>query len=102
MFIRSGYSAQILSTGSATEHHHRRADIGVRRRNRAPLQRRESHRGGLCLELPGIHAVKVDQDASARAAAVRVHDLAYEVHREALALVLDGHGLREVDGSAVL
>src|SRR5215211_1022899 len=102
MFIRSGYSAQMRSLCSATEHHHNGSDELVGGLDQPPLERSEAERRRLGLELRGLEPVEPDDVAAARAPAVAVDHLAHPMDRDPLALVLDGHRLGEVDDPVVL
>src|SRR5580693_7217830 len=60
MFIRSGYSAQMRSVRSGTEHHHHAADVVLGGRDVPPGERLEPRRCAFALELGGTDAIEPD------------------------------------------
>src|SRR3954470_8474647 len=96
MFIRSGYSAHTRSVRSATEDHHRRADVDVGGRDAPHRARLEAQRLGLRLELLGVQAIETDDVVALRARAAGPVDLAQAVDGGAVALVDHGQRARRV------
>src|SRR5919201_4771311 len=87
MFIRSGYSAQTRSVRSATEHHHRRADIVDGRLQATRGLGAQAEGGGLRCQGRGVEPVELDYVVGHRARAVARDDLADTLDRRAVAEV---------------
>src|SRR5436190_18993650 len=60
MFIRSGYSAQTRSWGSATEHHHHAADMIEGRVDHGPADRLQPSGSRLALKSGRTEAIEPD------------------------------------------
>src|SRR3954451_3032466 len=105
MFMRSGYSAHTRSVRplvSATQHHHRRADVLVRLGNRAGAVDAEPGRGALVLERRRLEVVEADEVLRDGALAGGVDGLADPADHGPLRLIVDGRGSAEIDDAVAL
>src|SRR6266540_754568 len=102
MFISSGYSAQTRRVRSATQHHHRGADVLERLADAAAWLRAQAERRRFVLELLGLEAIELDDVAGDRAGAVAPNDLAHALDGGAVAEVAHGDRAAGVDDAADL
>src|SRR3954467_13442768 len=100
MFMRSGYSAHTRSVRplvSATQHHHRRADVLVRLGNPAGAVDAEPGRGALVLERRRLEVVEADEVLRDCALAGGVDGLADPAGHGPLQRIVHGHRAAGVD-----
>src|SRR5919198_3482161 len=103
MFIRSGYSAQTRRTrASATEHHHRGADVLLSLRDLAARQHAQPGGARLGLERRGGEVVEADDVALDAPAAVVFDDLVQALDGHGVALLAQRDGAAGVDPAADL
>src|SRR5882672_2211543 len=102
MFISSGYSAQTRSVRSATQHHHRRADVLERLRDLPGRLRAQAEGGGLVREVLGVETVELDDVVRGRPRAVARDDLAHALDGGAVAEVAHRDGAARIDHGADL
>src|SRR3954469_38325 len=89
MFIRSGYSAQTRRTLSATEPHHRRAEVGVRLGDAGARLGAQPCGRALVLELVRGEGGQLDRVAGRAGAAVRGDGLADALEHDHVAARAD-------------
>src|SRR3954462_113690 len=105
MFMRSGYGAHTRSVRplvSATQHHHRRADVLVRLGNPAGAVDAEPGRGALVLERRRLEVVEADEVLLDGALAGGGDGLADPAGPGPLRLIVDGHRAAGVDDTVDL
>src|SRR4051794_2365253 len=102
MFMTSGYSAQTRRTPSATQHHHRRAEVRLRRRDGGARLRAQPGGGALELELGGGEGGQLDGVALGARAAVGRDGLADALEHDQLSTPADRDGKGQVAPAVAL
>src|SRR3954453_6980533 len=102
MFMRSGYSAQTRRTPSATEHHHRRAEVRARLGDLAARLGAQPGDHALALELAGRQRGERDRVLLAVARAVGGHAEADALEDDRAAALADGDRIGEIAPAVVL